>query len=80
MNFPYDQNPQDDKMEPQMLPTAYRTPLEAWLRTQQTVRDLRYLAKEFDVSADRALELLILYMTWHDMEPIPFFEERDDDG
>jgi hypothetical protein len=49
--------------------------MESWLKDQQTRLDLAYLQRAFEVEKDRAVELLLLFQTWDDMEPVVITEE-----
>ena len=77
MIFPHDQQPKDDVKEPQM---AAIPPLRQWLRDKETRQNLAFLRREFQVTPDRAFEMLIAFETWHDMDPMPYEPDGDMDG
>ncbi len=75
MNFPYSQHPKDDVKEPQMMTLP---PLRQWLQERQTQKSLTFLQKEFEVDKAEAFRMLLLFDTWHDMEPIPYPDEPEE--
>jgi len=44
----------------------------------ETRRNLTFLQREFNVTRDRAYEMLLMFDTWHDMEAIPFPDEPEE--
>ncbi len=75
MTFPFDQHPKDDVKEPQMVTLS---PLRQWLQEPETRRSLIFLQREFDVSPKEAFIMLTGWSMWHDVEPLPYPDEPEE--
>ena len=40
---------------------------------------MTFLQKEFKVTPDRAVEMWLLFLTWHDMESMPYPDEPEEE-